>query len=206
MTNKRRGAMSLTTKLVLAFLLVALVPLSVIIWVAHRTFVEHAERQVGGQLENSVVQVGKSMDEFMLKCTRELKSLVTEPDFSSGDYELINEQLSSFISSFPYFNEVMFADAEGTVLASSESGNVGKSLFVLLDNTQNEFERALHGAGSVQLSDLSEIPDRVRKAAAQGRLTSPDIQMLVAVVDRGGSFIGILVGSRRTTHLRDFLQ
>ena len=138
--------MSLTTKLVLAFLLVTLVPLSVIIWVAHRTFVEHAERQVGGQLENSVVQVGKSMDEFMLKCTRELKSLVTEPDLSSGDYELINEQLSSFIYSFPYFNEVMFADAQGTVLASSDSGNVGKSLFVLLDNTQNEFEQALHDA------------------------------------------------------------
>ena len=143
----------------------------------------------------------------MLKCTRELNSLVTEPDLSSGDYELINEQLSSFIHSFPYFNEVMFADAQGTVLASSDSGNVGKSLFVLLDNTQNEFEQALHGAlGSVQISDLSDIPDRVRKAAAQGRLTNPDIQMLVAVVDRGGSFMGILVGSVMTSQLRDLLQ
>jgi hypothetical protein len=99
MTNKRRGAISLTTKLVLAFLLVTLVPLSVIIWVAHRTFVEQAERQVGGQLENSVVQVGKSMDEFMLNCTRELKSLVTVSDLSSGDYELINEQLSTTLAS-----------------------------------------------------------------------------------------------------------
>src|ERR1700722_9582866 len=207
MTNKRRGAMSLTTKLVLAFLLVTLVPLSVIIWVAHRTFVEQAERQVGRQLENSVVQVGKSMDEFMLNCTRELKSLVTEPDLSSGDYELINEQLSSFHYSFPYFNEVMFADEQGTVLASSDSGNVGKSLFVLLDNTQNEFEQALRSAiGSVQISDLSDIPDRVRKAAAHGRLTSPDIQMPVAVVDRGGSFMGILVGSVMTGQLRDLLQ
>jgi PAS domain S-box-containing protein len=197
----------LTTKLVLAFLLVTLVPLSVTIWVAHRTFVEQAERQVGGQLENSVVQVGKSMDEFMLNRTRELKSLVTEPDLSSGDYELINEQLSSFIDSFPYFNEVMFADEQGTVLASSDSGIVGKSLFVLVDNTQNEFEQALHSAlGSVQISDLSDIPDRVRKAAAQGRFTSPDIQMLVAVVDRGGSFMGILVGSVMTSQLRDLLQ
>jgi PAS domain S-box-containing protein len=201
--------MSLTTKLVLAFLLVTLVPLGVIIWVAHRTFVEQAERQVGGQLENSVVQVGKSMDEFMLKCTRELKSLVTEPDLSSGDYELINEQLSSFVYSFPYFNEVMFADAQGTVLASSDSWNVGKSLFVLLDNSQGEFEQALHGAlGSVQISDLSDIPDRVRKAAAQGRPANitPDIQMLVAVEDRGGSFMGILVGSVMTSQLRDLLQ
>jgi HAMP domain-containing protein len=101
----------------------------------------------------------------------------------------------------------MFVDAQGMVLASSDSGNVGKPLFVLLDNIQIEFEQALHSAlGSVQISDLSDIPDRVRKAAAQGRLTSPDIQMLVAVVDRGGSFMGILVGSVTTSQLHDLLQ
>ena len=34
--------MSLTKKLVLAFLLVALIPLGVIVWVSHRTFFEQA--------------------------------------------------------------------------------------------------------------------------------------------------------------------
>jgi hypothetical protein len=61
--------LSLTQKLVLAFLLVTVVPLGVIIWVAHQTVVEQAEGQIGTQLEDSVVQVGKHMDEFMLNRT-----------------------------------------------------------------------------------------------------------------------------------------
>ncbi len=46
--------MSLTKKLVLAFLLVTLIPLGVIIWVSHRTFVEQAQQQIGTRLEESV--------------------------------------------------------------------------------------------------------------------------------------------------------
>ena len=104
---------------------------------------------------------------------------MTEPDLSSGDHELINEHLSSFIYSFPYFNEVMFADAQGTVLASSDSGNVGKSLFALSIILETSLSRRSTARSVLcHISDLSDIPDRVRKAAAQGRLTNPDIQML----------------------------
>jgi hypothetical protein len=42
--------MSLTKKLILAFLLVTVVPLSVIIWVSHRTLVEQAQQQIGKRL------------------------------------------------------------------------------------------------------------------------------------------------------------
>ena len=54
--------MSLTKKLVLAFLLVTVVPLGAIIAILDYTFVKHAEKQVGTRLEDSVIQVGKSMD------------------------------------------------------------------------------------------------------------------------------------------------
>lgn len=91
----------LTLKLVLAFLLVTVVPLGVIIWASHRTVVEQAERQIGTQLEDSVVHVGERMDELILNRTNALKSLVSDPDLSSGDHELISKQLSSFIYAFP---------------------------------------------------------------------------------------------------------
>ena len=58
--------MSLTKKLVLAFLLVTLIPLDVIIWVSHRTFVQQAQQQIGTRLEDSAVEAGRSIDEFML--------------------------------------------------------------------------------------------------------------------------------------------
>ena len=60
--------MSLTQKLVLTFLLVTLIPIAVIIWVSRQTLLEQAQQQIGTRLEDSVVQVGKSMDEFMFNC------------------------------------------------------------------------------------------------------------------------------------------
>ncbi len=161
--------MSLTKKLVLAFLLVTLVPLGVIIWVSHQTVVEQAERQIGTQLEDTVIQVGKRMDEFMLGRTSALKSLGTDPDLSSGDSEVISKQLSSFIYAFPDFNEVVLANAQGMVVASSYKPNVGKSLFVLFENTQNEFELARRGpVGSIFFSNVANVSDRLRQAAARG--------------------------------------
>ena len=58
--------MSLTKKLVLAFLLVTMVPLGTIIGVLHHTFVKHAEEQVGTRIEDSVIHAGKSVDECMV--------------------------------------------------------------------------------------------------------------------------------------------
>ena len=75
--------MSLTTKLVLAFLLATLVPLGVIIWISHRTFAEQAQQQIGTRLEDSVVQVGKSIDQFMLSSIWDMKSLAADPDVGS---------------------------------------------------------------------------------------------------------------------------
>ena len=166
--------MPLTQKLVLAFLLVTVVPLGVIIWVSHHTVVEQAERQIGTQLEDSVMQVGKRMDEFMLNRTSALKSLVIDPNLSSANPELIGNQLSSFIYSFPDFNEVLLADTHGKVTASSYKSNVGKSLFGLFENTQDEFELACLGSpGSVYFSGVTNVPGRLRQAASQGRLDTP---------------------------------
>ena len=67
--------MSLTKKLILAFLLVTVVPLSVIIWVSHRTLVEQAQQQIGKRLANSVIQIGKSIDAFMLNSISDIRVL-----------------------------------------------------------------------------------------------------------------------------------
>jgi hypothetical protein len=75
MRKEARTAMSLTKKLILAFLLVTVVPLSVIIWVSHRTLVEQAQQQIGKRLANSVIQIGKSIDAFMLNSISDIRVL-----------------------------------------------------------------------------------------------------------------------------------
>ena len=201
--------MSLTRKLVLAFLLVTMVPLGTIIGLLHYSFVNHAEEQVGTRLEDSVIQVGKSVDEFMLGCIRGMKDLAADLELRSGDTDAIHKQLARYIHSFPYFGEVMLVDAHGTVIASSSSPEVGTSLFSRFDDVRDEFEQALHRApGYVYISDLSEIPEPLRRVLAAGKLRDADlgIQMLTAVKDADGYTVGVLVADIPTNPLRGLLQ
>jgi signal transduction histidine kinase/DNA-binding response OmpR family regulator len=201
--------MSLTKKLVLAFLVVTIVPLGAIIGVLHHTFVKHAEEQVGTRLEDSVIHVGKSVDEFMFSCIRGMKDLARDPELISGDPNTTGEHLSRYIYSFPYFGEVMLMDAHGTVIASSSSPQVGTSLFTRFDDTRQEFAQALHSsAGVVYISDLNEIPEPLRRVVAAGKFRDVDlsIQMLTAVQDAAGHTVSVLVGDIVIDPLRDLLE
>src|SRR5271165_1849978 len=209
MTNKRRSATSLTTKLVLAFLLVTLVPLGVIIWISHRTFVEQAQQQIGPRLEDSVVQVGRSLDEFMLSCVSVMKFLAADPDLNAGNRELINEHLSRFTYSFPYFDQVMLVDTQGGIIASSYAPSVGELLFTHFDKTRDEFELALHSPpGSVYVSDRVDVSEPLRQPAAQGHPSNRllNIQMLAQVQDGAGRCVGVLVANVVTRQLLDLMQ
>ena len=73
--------MSLTKKLVLLFLLVTLIPIGVIIWVSRQTLVEQAQQLIGTRLEDSVVQVGKSMDEFMFNSIHNVQTMAANPEY-----------------------------------------------------------------------------------------------------------------------------
>jgi PAS domain S-box-containing protein len=201
--------MSLTKKLVLAFLLVTMVPVGAIIGVLHYTFVKHAEGQVGARLEDSVIQGGKSVDEFMFSCIRGMKDLAEDSELSSGDSNATNKNLSRYIHSFPYFGEVMLVDAQGTVIGSSSPQEVGTSLFTRFDDTWHEFEQTLNSAaGVVYISDLNEIPEPLRRVAAAGKLRDVDldIQMLTAVKDAAGRTTSVLVSDIVTNPLRVLLE
>ena len=205
--------MSLTKKLILAFLLVTVVPLGVVIWVSNRTFVGYAERQVGTRLEDSVVQAGRDMDEFILGCIRDMKALAADPDLITEDRDDLDKRLSRFTYTFPYFDEFMLVDATGVVVASSYAPAVGTSLFTRVftrfDDARDEFERALHSPpGAVYISDLDDVPEPLRRAAAAGNLidVALTIQMLTTVQDASGHCVGVLVGNVATGQLRDLLQ
>jgi PAS domain S-box-containing protein len=197
--------MSLTKKLVLAFLLVTLIPIGVVFWMLRRTFVGQ-EQQVGTRLEDGVVQEGKSIDEFLLNRIRDTKSIAADPELSSREYQVINERFIRFIGSFPYFDQVMLVDTQGAIVASSNSLSVGQSLFTNFDNTREEFASALHSPlGSVYVSDSSQPnrPGAVNDPASNRRL---DIRLLAPVQDSESRCIGVLVANVETRQLLDLLQ
>jgi PAS domain S-box-containing protein len=206
---RKENSVSLTKKLVLAFLLVTVVPLGAIIAILDYTFVKHAEKQVGTRLEDSVIQVGKSMDEFMSSCVRGMKDLAGDSELTSGDPNTIGKHLSRYIRTFPYFGEVMLVDVHGTVIASSSTPEVGTSFFTRFDDARDEFEQALHRApGYVYISELNEIPETLRRLVAAGKLrdVNLDIQMLTAVQDAAGHTVSVLVSDVVADPLRDLLE
>jgi len=201
--------MSLTKKLVLAFLLVTMVPLGTIIGVLHFTFGKQAEEQVGTLLESNVIQVGKSADEFMFSCNRGMRDLADDPELNSGDTEVIHSQLSRYVRSFPYFRELMIVDTNGTIVASSSLQALGKSLFTRFDDTRIEFEQTLQRApGYVYLSDMDEISESLRRVFSAGRVTRMNLsmQMLTAVRNSPGHTVRVLVGDIVTDSLRHLLE
>ena len=102
-----------------------------------------------------------------------MKSLATDPGLTAENHQFRDEHIARFTYVFPFFDQVMLADTQGEIVASSYGPNVGESLFTHFENTRNEFELALHGLpGSVYLSDLDNVSEPVRHAAVEGRLTN----------------------------------
>ena len=130
-----------------------LIPIGVIIWVSRRTLVEQAQQQIGTRLKDGVVQVGKSMDEFMFNSIHNIQTMAANPDMSSGDLNMANGDLARLTYSFSFFDQVMLVNPQGVIIASSDSASLGQSVFADFANTRNEFEMAVHARpGSAYVS------------------------------------------------------
>jgi hypothetical protein len=195
--------MSLTKKIVLTFLLMTLIPIGVIIWVSRQTLVEQAQEQIGTQLKDSVVQVGKSMDEFMFNSLRNIQTMAANPDLSLRDLNAANRDLARLTYSFSLFDQVMLVNPQGVIIASSDSASLGQSLFTYFANTRNEFEMAVHarpGSAYVSLID-SVLPSNYTAAEERRSNRLLAIQILVPVEDSEGRLVGVLVANVLTREL-----
>jgi hypothetical protein len=182
--------------------LVTLIPIGVIIWVSRQTLGEQAQQQIGTRLEDSVIQVGNSMDEFMFNSCRNIQTLAADPDMSSGNLEIANRQLARLAYSSSYFNQVMLVNPQGVIIASSDSSNLGESLFTHFANTRDEFELALASRpGSVYVSDLDDDLESRSQVAADEHLSNRllSIQILVSVQDSEGRPVSVIVANVLTS-------
>ena len=94
------------------------------------------------------------MDEFMFNSIRNIQTMAADPDMSSGNLDIANRDLARLTYSFSFFDQVMLVNPQGVIIASSDSTNLGRSLFTHFANTRNEFELALRGRpGSAYVSD-----------------------------------------------------
>src|ERR1700733_4283581 len=200
--------MSLTKKLVLTFLLVTLIPIGVIIWVSRQSLVQQAQQQIGTQLKESVVQVGKSIDEFMFNSLHNVQTMAANPDLSLKDLNLANRDLAGLTYSFSFFNQVMLVNPQGLIIASSDSESVGRSLFTDFANTRNEFAMAAQARPGSAYVSLTVAAKPTNYAATGERQSNQllGIQILVPVEDSEGRPVGVLVADVLTRQLLWLLQ
>ena len=200
--------MSLTKKFVLTFLLVTLIPIGVIILVSRQTLVEQAQQQIGTRLKDSVVQVGKSMDEFMSNSIHNVQTMAANPDMGSGNLDVANGDLARLTYSFSLFDQVMLVNSQGVIIASSDSTSIGRSLFTDFANTQNEFEMAFGARPGSAYVSLTDALKPLNRTAAEERRRSRllNIQILAPVEDSEGRPVGVLVASVLTRQLLWLLQ
>ncbi|MBV9999906.1 MAG: response regulator [Verrucomicrobia bacterium] len=200
--------MSLTKKMVLAFLLVTGVPLGVTFWTADRT-IKEAQQQAGARLEESVAQAGRRMDEFVFDFIRVMRVLAADPDLRSAGLSGRREHLTRFAESFHYFAELMLVDPQGGVVASSYPPAEGGSLFSRYNISKDEFEQALHGPpGAIRISDCLNASESPGQAAAGAGDTgaADSLLVLTPVPDPDGCCVGVLAAEVTTRHLADLLR
>jgi PAS domain S-box-containing protein len=200
--------MSLTKKFVLTFLLVTLIPIGVIVFVSRQTLVEQAEQQIGTRLEDSAVQVGKSMDEFMFNSIRNIQTMAANPDMGSGNLGVANGDLARLTYSFSFFDQVMLVNSQGVIIASSDSTTLGRSLFTDFAHIRNDFEIAFRaGPGSAYVS-LTDAPEPLSHIAAETHRNDRflNIQILVPVQDSEGRPVSVLIANVLTRQLLWLLQ
>ena len=200
--------MSLTKKFVLTFLLVTLFPIGVIILVSRQTLVEQAQQQIGTRLKDSVVQVGKSMDEFMSNSIHNVQTMAANPDMGSGNLDIANGDLARLTYSFSIFDQVMLVNSRGVIIASSDSTSLGQSLFTNFANTRNEFEMAFRARPGSAYVSLTDALEPLNRTAAEERQSSRllNIQILAPVEDSEGRPVGVLVANVLTRQLLWLLQ
>src|SRR3984957_19917270 len=200
--------MSLAKKLVLAFLLMTLIPIGVIICVSRETLVEQAQQLIGTQLKDSVVQVGKSMDEFMFNSLRNVQTMAANPDLSLRDLNEANRDLARLTYSFSFFDQVMLVNPQGVIIASSDSASLGQSLFTDFANTRNEFEMAAQARPGSAYVSLTETLKPSNSPVAEEHRSNQllGIQILVPVEDSEGRPVGVLVANVLTRQLLWLLQ
>jgi hypothetical protein len=87
-----------------------------IVLVSRQTLIEQAEQQIGTRLEDSAVQVGKSMDEFMFNSIRNIQTMAANPDMGSLNLDIANGDLARLTYSFSFFDQVMLVNSQGVII------------------------------------------------------------------------------------------
>lgn len=189
--------MTISRKLVLTMLGVAITPLCIGLYYGNQIVVRQTEQLVGTRLQDSIEQTARAIDQFMLEAKRSMHDFVDDALDHRDDLALLSKKLRARTYTHPVFNELDFVDPTGKIVASSNTRNTGRNILDGLEQVRTDFEEAKADLYSkVYVADTDDFTKRPAVTqGSQGRAPiDVPIVMIAGVRDQTGSLRGLVVG------------
>jgi signal transduction histidine kinase/DNA-binding response OmpR family regulator len=188
--------MTLTRKILVALLGLTIGTLGVAAAALYPMVRHHTQQLVGARFEDSVVPTARAIDNMLLDALRGMHLSVSDLVIREGTPEQMARQLRTITYIYPYLQRVYLASPDGKILASSNSYDVGRSLFEQQDILSVHFAAARQRpAGAVQFA--------VFEHAAPGE---PVFHLLAVVHDSQSRERGVLVADLLNAPFEEMLR
>jgi len=181
--------MKIGQKIISWFMLFTLLPWVIICSIVYITLVDYFETSTGKNLMANVMGVADSIDRFMIIRSEDLNAFSNSPIFELTRPKDISKHLRSIVDAYPFYDELIFADTDGIIIASSDTTTIGMDLFESQEDIKSEFIKTVAGGSEdVYISDVSDVSRKTEDD------TSLDLEILSDVRNSRGETIGVLIG------------
>jgi PAS domain S-box-containing protein len=186
--------MRISSKLLIAFLLVSVLPLLIAGWMARTTMIKSVDEFTQTRLRNDIALTTRYLDDNVNTAIRNLRfsSMAVAPVASDtdsfGKIEALHNAESIFLA-------LGIIDTSGTVIASTYKRSIGAHMQKYMPRIGDDFQRAV----AAKSGDVFIYADR----SIGNRLL---LHMMTPVMNSKGKVVGILLGTYDTTWILETLR
>jgi signal transduction histidine kinase/DNA-binding response OmpR family regulator len=197
----------ISRQLLLVLLLVGVLPLAIGAAIVYFIVSRQAEELMGARLEASVRHAGETIDEFMLTTERDVRAVAHAVAGTTVQIGKRSTLLTRLVMTYPYMTKLTLVDHVGRVLASSDAGSLGRSLYERYPELDVNVAKAFAVTpDDVVVSDLSEDFYEEGQAPKPRFERLPDLELLTPVIGADGEIAAVLVAMAETKHFVKLLD
>lgn len=165
------------------------------------SMVAYFEKNISELLEANVIHAAKAIDEHMFTRVNDLNIFSNNPLFYTSTVPVISNYLRNIVTEYPFYELLAYVNNEGIVISSSDRTIIGKNIFQLEPDIEEEFQMTINGGpNDVFISDISKTSQKELETR------SPlDIELLSDVVDANENKLGVLVGYININAIRNIV-
>jgi len=189
--------MTLSRRILVALLGLTIGTLAVAAVALYPMVQHHTQKLVGTRFQESLVPTARAVDNLMLDALRGVYVNISDNIVREGAPVDVSRELRSATYVYPYLRRIYLADPKGRIIASSDSFDVGHSVFELGDILHVHFALALQRPyGSVHVAVLERYGHDDRSI----------FHMLAPVNDTRGITRGVLIAELLNAPFEEILR